>query len=146
MMKLCYIPKGINLQTDCYVSSIVTPDHILKEYPRTVFGIMENDPLRDDAFSYANRMIKNNCKINIIFARGFRHGILSLFNSKDFPEGVRYFNETIKIMQKFLLLKDKEKSSVDIVDNTENANNTISDLKNINELIEQYKKENDDRL
>jgi len=68
-----YLSNESDAKTDAYISPITTPDWILKEYPETILGIAEYDPLRDDTFRFGLRMLKLGKQCRLIYARYLRH-------------------------------------------------------------------------
>jgi len=59
-LKMClesYIGEGLNPETNYYISPGVAPDSILQQFPQTRIMVASNDPLRDQSFQFALRMV-----------------------------------------------------------------------------------------
>lgn len=103
-----YVPSHLNALEDCYISPLCTPDWILENYPEISIGICEYDPLRDDAFRFAHRLLLVQKEAWIFYCRFLSHGVLNLAIKQGVPEAYAYLNKTIEIFRK-VIKNSKEK-------------------------------------
>lgn len=52
-----YLEKDDKPTRDFMISPLYTPDHILKEFPKTYLLICEKDPMHDDCVRFFLRML-----------------------------------------------------------------------------------------
>ena len=61
-----YIPKDFNANIDPLISPSLASDEILSRFPPTRIVLGTNDPLHDESFRLANKLLKLNRDVKII--------------------------------------------------------------------------------
>lgn len=117
--------KQIQPDADCFANPLVTPNWILSKYPKIDIGISEKDPLRDDAYRFAYRLLKLEKKVKIFFCRNMLHDPIMSTNESPDPnqEDVIYNKIVIERFKKWL---KKRYSSVKTPENIINKTLTKS--------------------
>lgn len=90
-LRMCisyYMPHWANPLQDYYLSPIVTPANILARFPPTSVFCCERDPLCDDSFRYARRLLEAGVPTKIYYFRHASHGLLNF--AIDNPYGMRH--------------------------------------------------------
>ena len=99
-----YVAGHCDPSDDSYISPILTPDWVLKEYPETFIGIAEYDPLRDDAFRFGNRLLKLEKETQLIYVRFVRHDpIMYTMPKSPLMETFKYLEMTNVFMERWLI-------------------------------------------
>lgn len=79
VLKLClesYIPKEYDANIDPLISPSLASDEILSRFPPTRIVLGTNDPLHDESFRLANKLLKLNRDVKIIEYEWMPHGFL----------------------------------------------------------------------
>jgi hypothetical protein len=82
------------------LNPLITPDHLLKEFPLINLLICEKDPLHDGGLKFAMRFIKLKKDIELIRCRYLPHGILSMAFPQGMPEAYKFENLNIDLIKK----------------------------------------------
>lgn len=103
-----YVADHCDATKDCYISPLLTPDWILEQYPEIAMGVSEYDPLRDDAFRLAKRLLLLEKEIDIIYARFLRHDpICFTIRGSPIGEAFKYLDKTMEIFSKWINKRKK---------------------------------------
>ena len=105
MLKMCintYVPEDKREELDSYISIYATPDWVLERYPRVVMGLSEYDPMKDDAFRLASRLLNLRNEVKVYYNRFMPHGILSLSVSDQVPEAQVWKEKTNELLVEYV--------------------------------------------
>ena len=94
-LRMCtsyYLPPWADTRNDYYISPVVTPLHILARFPPTFVFCCERDPLCDDAFRFAHRMLCAGASVRVYRFRHVCHGMLNfaIDNFAGMPHARKY--------------------------------------------------------
>lgn len=95
--------KDADPEKDHFLSPAICPNNVLKKFPPTRIMIAGNDPLRDEAYKFTMKLLKNKVDIKVIEYIGFPHGFLSF----ELPVGgieecVKCNEQAVKYFKEFL--------------------------------------------
>lgn len=82
------------------LNPLVTPDEILKKFPKVYLLICEKDPLHDGGLKYGLNLIKLKKDVSILRFRFLPHGILNMALPQGMPEGYKYEKKNIELLNK----------------------------------------------
>ena len=81
-LRMCiefYLPQdasSVDLHDPC-LNPVFTPEAVLRQYPPVDLMLMERDPLSDDGFRMADRLLSCNVACRVYYCRHMPHGILN---------------------------------------------------------------------
>lgn len=90
--------------SDYYLSPTVTPDWILKHFPRTEVFVADRDPLRDDTLRFCAKMLRLGKTVRIRFFKHLCHGLMNMAMKNGLPESL-VFEKKIRSGLKKLFVK-----------------------------------------
>lgn len=72
-----YLTDECDLERDHYLTAHLADDEIIKRFPPTKLVVGSLDPLRDNSYRFAQKMVQNNCNVRLIEFIDYPHGFLS---------------------------------------------------------------------
>ncbi|CAD8096379.1 unnamed protein product [Paramecium primaurelia] len=94
VLKLCissYVPEQFDAKLDPLMSPSIASDEILVRFPPTRIVLGTNDPLHDESFRLANKLLKLGKDVKIIEYKWMPHGFLSF----DVIQGMKEAEQTV---------------------------------------------------
>ena len=107
-----YVAPHCDASEDCYISPIITPNWVFKEYPDIFIGIAEYDPLRDDTFRLASKLLKLEKEVEILYVRFLRHDpIMYAIQGSPLKECFKYLDSVNAFIHRWLKKRRDEQNS-----------------------------------
>ncbi|CAK56639.1 unnamed protein product (macronuclear) [Paramecium tetraurelia] len=101
VLKLCissYVPEKFDASLDPLMSPSIASDEILARFPPTRMVLGTNDPLHDESFRFADRLLKLGKDVKITEYKWMPHGFLSF----DVVQGMKEAEQTVLDAQKII--------------------------------------------
>ncbi|CAK62916.1 unnamed protein product (macronuclear) [Paramecium tetraurelia] len=101
VLKLCissYVPQQFDAASDPLMSPSIASDEILSRFPKTRIVLGTNDPLHDESFRLANKLLKLGKDIKITEYKWMPHGFLQF----DVVQGMKESEQTVLDAQNIL--------------------------------------------
>ena len=101
-MRKCYLDDSYSFE-NYLISPLYAPYELLKKFPQTEIMISLDDPLADDAFSFAEKLLIANVNVHITEYPDACHSALFLRGKNGVPSFANIIDDSIKIFKKLLV-------------------------------------------
>lgn len=102
MCTSCYLGKDHDPNSNFFVSPMLTPSSILKEFPPTDVFVSGKDPVCDSGVRFCLKAAKAGAKVKTHFLKHLSHGLLSLSTKSGLPEAMAFMHEAKSVIKSAL--------------------------------------------
>ena len=100
-MNACYIGDRVDTRNQ-FVSPLFCQDSVIGKFPKTKLMVTLNDPLKSDAFRFADKLLRNDVDLEVVQFEGFTHGAMNSAHEKSIPIYQRILKESLVLFEKLL--------------------------------------------